>query len=163
MIKFEFIFCRLLVRTLQMSIWPNEIGVAKQREKHQEQELLKHEQTDNSATSQDESVSQDMNSSDQKQNGSLLLSGLSYPGCPSFHNSRDTTHHSTREPTQHLYIKHQPHKFGADNKGFQGDWTPPLENKVRVHSHLVPLNDVQVRQRGRFPSSASSVEESVIT
>ncbi|XP_059146032.1 phospholipid-transporting ATPase VB-like [Physella acuta] len=152
---------RLLVRTLQMSIWPNEIGVAKQKEKDQEQELLKQEQTDSSATSQDESVSQDMNSYDQKQNGSLLLSGLSYPGCPSFHNSRDATHHSTREPTQHLYIKH--HKFGADNRGFQGDWTPPSENKVRVHSHLVPLNDVQVRQRGRFPSSASSVEESVIT
>lgn len=132
---------RLITRSLQISIWPDEIGTARQKEKL---ELIKQEEGEGAVLPASESQSSDTQNSSvysDTDNGSHLVSCLPYPGS---HHQQYTMRHSVLTTQGGMY-----------NKAFIEDWQSPSDTRS-LDGH----REAQVRQRGQFNSNT---EETVIT
>lgn len=156
---------RLIGRSIQMTIFPDEIGIARQREKLREDELDIDEI--------------DMNRTDGMEAGERGGNGQ-------YQSTNMATHYSTRQDSQsssangknldfhqqqpqqqtthpHLYQKHNQSRstFIPHKKASSREMMDEERRRVKESEYPeVPLSEPVVRQRGR---SSTSIDESVIT
>ncbi|KAH9489279.1 putative phospholipid-transporting ATPase VA [Bulinus truncatus] len=111
---------RLILRSLQISIWPDEIGIARQIEKNREKVLLKQSEQESTQPSDTDSQTTDNMSA----HTDVRETCLTYPG---------PKHAGATQ--QRSYVKN--HHGGVINRAFQDDWQMETKSQQPFPEHTI--------------------------